>query len=189
MNRFTAYDRAERYAGRFDSLRKALLSAGPEGRVETTKKSSELVAGDVVRTHGMRVRLGEVKLSSVHPDDHNGIHYSVGEILNLEAVLAERFVPAGFIADGKWTVQANDLVSWVVEVDAELCNDCRRPITYDYSTESYRHLENPERGCFLIRAELPPRVLERDRVLREAKAKNERARLERLVDKEGVVGP
>lgn len=73
--------------------------------------------------------------------------------------------------------------------EIEPCNDCGRPTKYDYELERYRHLEEPERGCFLIRPEIPPRVLDRERVIREAKAKNERARLERLVDKEGVIGP
>lgn len=30
------------------------------------------------------------------------------------------------------------------------CNDCGRPIFYDYADEDYHHVDEPERGCFLI---------------------------------------
>lgn len=33
------------------------------------------------------------------------------------------------------------------------CNDCGRPIRYDGKAEVYRHLVEPERGCFLIAPE------------------------------------
>lgn len=34
------------------------------------------------------------------------------------------------------------------------CSDCGRPTFYDYVTEDYRHVSEPERGCFLIPAEV-----------------------------------
>jgi hypothetical protein len=42
----------------------------------------------------------------------------------------------------------------IVEDDVEECNDCGRPAFYDYEVEAYRHVEEPERGCFLIAAEI-----------------------------------
>lgn len=39
--------------------------------------------------------------------------------------------------------------------DDELkCGDCGRKIFYDEVADDYRHTEDPERGCFLIPAEL-----------------------------------
>lgn len=38
--------------------------------------------------------------------------------------------------------------------DELLCGDCERRIYYDYGQpERYRHLTEPERGCFLIPSE------------------------------------
>jgi hypothetical protein len=36
------------------------------------------------------------------------------------------------------------------------CADCGRRMAYDYRRESYRHLIEPRRGCFLIPAEAGP---------------------------------
>jgi hypothetical protein len=38
--------------------------------------------------------------------------------------------------------------------DEDHCNDCGRPIVWDEGRQDYRHAEEPERGCFLIAAEV-----------------------------------
>lgn len=43
-----------------------------------------------------------------------------------------------------------------------VCGDCNRPMYYSYADEAYHHDVNPERGCFLIPAEVVDRV-ERER--------------------------
>jgi hypothetical protein len=40
-------------------------------------------------------------------------------------------------------------------IEGAMCSDCDRPIYDDDGTGQYRHLIEPERGCFLIRAEEP----------------------------------
>jgi hypothetical protein len=42
-----------------------------------------------------------------------------------------------------------------IDADADQpCGDCGRPVYYDYERSDYRHRTEPERGCFLIRAEV-----------------------------------
>lgn len=37
--------------------------------------------------------------------------------------------------------------------DGEFCGDCSRATVWDEKMMQYRHLDEPERGCFLIRPE------------------------------------
>jgi hypothetical protein len=80
--------------------------------------SSELAVGDIVHTHGMRVRLDYQTCS-----DGTKFGYS-GTVLNLDEVLRDGHVPASFLLVWKrgsitrrdaWVVQGNDFVSWIVE--------------------------------------------------------------------------
>ena len=58
-------------------------------------------------------------------------------------------------------VRENDV--FTLEVDLDVgdgngeppleCPDCGRPTVYDDATETYRHIDEPERGCFLIAPE------------------------------------
>lgn len=77
---------------------------------------ADLVAGDVVHTEGMRVRLGEV----IRFDDPNGRPWRgsswSGVVLNLGEVLAAGNVPASFLPGGAWRVQSADWVEWAREV-------------------------------------------------------------------------
>lgn len=79
----------------------------------TTVKSSELRDGDVVLTHGMRVKLDRPVATQLGA---NGLVFTWdGLVLNQAEVLAEGFITRGFIPDGRWTVQGNDLATWAVE--------------------------------------------------------------------------
>ena len=85
--------------------------------MQQVKTTPELREGDVVREHGMRILIdGEPQLSKSHPG--NSTFYHRGLILNIDEVRAEGFIPAGWIEDGRWTVQGNDLARWGVEVQS-----------------------------------------------------------------------
>jgi hypothetical protein len=91
-----------------------------------TVKTGEIKVGDVVREHGMRVRIDSIK---TYEDRGLAACACRGTVLNLDEVLADKIVPASFLRterreDGKgwvtdrrdaWTVQGNDLASWRVE--------------------------------------------------------------------------
>lgn len=78
----------------------------------------ELQAGDVVLRYGMRVLLpGDGEVSHSHSLDGPGAPclWWDGEILNVDEVLADGFVPRGFMHDGRWTIQGNGLARWTIE--------------------------------------------------------------------------
>lgn len=96
----------------------------------TTKavKASDLKTGDIVLTHGLRVRLNEVKQAPAHDQQEDLIAeglspmvtWSVGTVLNAEEAVKDGF-PNGYLgtaADGTrtWQVQSNDRCPWAVEV-------------------------------------------------------------------------
>lgn len=94
-----------------------------------TVKTSEIHVGDVVRTHGMRVRIDRIKAY----EGSTGLPAAscTGTVLNLAEVLEEGYVPASFLRTRKsdgyaedrddfWNVQGNDLAMWQVEVPAEI---------------------------------------------------------------------
>ncbi len=90
-----------------------------------TVKTSELRVGDVVLTHGMRVRIDSIK--SYKGSTGLPAASCSGTVLNLAEVLEEGYVPASFLRTRKsegysedrddfWNVQGNDLATWQVEV-------------------------------------------------------------------------
>ncbi|NUL25957.1 hypothetical protein [Streptomyces lunaelactis] len=92
----------------------------------TVKDSSQLAQGDIVRTHGMRVRLDH-GASSERSD--RTVYSWVGTVLNLDEVRANGHVPMSFLRTEKWepakgwvtdrkdvwVVQGNEFVNWLVE--------------------------------------------------------------------------
>ncbi|MEU5978485.1 hypothetical protein [Streptomyces sp. NPDC047315] len=89
-----------------------------------TRKSSELRAGDIVRTYGMRVRLDALHCPPSGSGEHAVYSWS-GTVLNLAEVLHEEFVPPSYLRtwagrtvtrDDAWTVQGSDLRMHAVEV-------------------------------------------------------------------------
>jgi hypothetical protein len=93
-----------------DARRPAVL---PHMPLTLTVPTSQLSAGDVVRTHGMRVRLDSLR---EYRDRGSRVASWRGPVLNLPEVLAAGIVPASFVRDGMWTVQGSDLATWTVEV-------------------------------------------------------------------------
>lgn len=101
----------------------------------TTKLSSELVTGDIVLTHGMRVELLTKTAYPATPEaaalGHDTAYSHVGRVLNIAEVDAAGVVPiswrtedrpqfagtpnASEVPGDRWTVQGNDLVRWEVE--------------------------------------------------------------------------
>ncbi|MCX4677684.1 hypothetical protein OG413_20645 [Streptomyces sp. NBC_01433] len=95
----------------------------------TIKNTSELAAGDIVRTLGMRVRL-DSGLSRKLPGLTGRTAYVwTGTVLNLDEVRAGGPVPASFLRTRKyqpgegwvtdrydvWEVQGNERTEWFVE--------------------------------------------------------------------------
>jgi len=100
-----------------------LTDAGPAVELRHT---GELVEGDTVHLHGMRLRLGPV---TEHAGSHGPYWRSTGELLNVAEVEADAAAdPAGAAAfivgrmshdhPGTWTVQGNRLARWAVELPA-----------------------------------------------------------------------
>ena len=87
--------------------------------------SSELQVGDVLREHGMRVRIESVRQVpswGSNRDSYPLVTCAVGAVLNPEAVREAGIVPMSFLhceIDGHpefcWHVQGNDLATWYVE--------------------------------------------------------------------------
>lgn len=90
----------------------------------TVKDSSQLAQGDIVRTHGMRVRLDH---GASHQRPDRAVYSWVGTVLNLDEVRAEGHVPMSFLRTQKWesgwvtdredvwVVQGNEFANWLVE--------------------------------------------------------------------------
>ena len=86
-------------------------------------KSSELRVGDVVREHGMRVRVDSITVREGWGSHGMDVYCGAGTVLNLDGVLAAKIVPASFLCTEKWveghgwtidrrdawTVQGNDM--------------------------------------------------------------------------------
>ncbi|MFC9280914.1 hypothetical protein [Streptomyces collinus] len=101
----------------------------PQPRTEI-KDSSQLAEGDIVREHGMRVRLD--KLTTVERQGRTVYHWA-GTVLNMPEVREAKHVPLSFLRtqkweDGRgwvtdredyWAVQGNNLATWAVEVPAD----------------------------------------------------------------------
>ncbi|GAA5070485.1 hypothetical protein [Streptomyces similanensis] len=89
----------------------------------TKKKSSQLERGDIVHTHGMRVRLD--RLISRTGESECQVFAWQGTVLNLDEVLKAGHVPASFlrhwegpylVQNNRWSIQGNDLApAWTVE--------------------------------------------------------------------------
>ena len=92
--------------------------------------TGDIKVGDVVLTHGMRVRIDEIK---TYPGGEHGTVYTCpGTVLNLDEVREARIVPRSFLYNAArdsskdapgaredyWVVQGNNLARWTVEVRA-----------------------------------------------------------------------
>jgi len=89
--------------------------------------TGQLRAGDVVLTHGMRVRIDEI---DPYQSRHGDAWSCPGTVLNLAEVLAQKIVPPAFLTtekreDGRgwvtgrrdyWAIQRNELARWTVAV-------------------------------------------------------------------------
>ncbi|WP_031102417.1 hypothetical protein [Streptomyces sp. NRRL S-146] len=92
----------------------------------TVKDSSQLAKGDIVLTHGMRVRLD---FGASHKRSDCTVYAWTGTVLNRDKVREEGHVPMSFlrtwrwqpgmgcVTDRKdvWVVQGNELAEWIVE--------------------------------------------------------------------------
>jgi hypothetical protein len=108
----------------------------PAGSRYVHVATPDLRAGDIVLTHGMRVRLDT--LAGTHPTGHpEHAHRTVyawhGTVTNPDDVRREGLVPLAWWRDG-WTVQGNHLASWLVIRDdaAEVDAVTDRPTLADY---------------------------------------------------------
>lgn len=83
-----------------------------------TKKTSELVVGDVVNVAGMRCLIESDLIASLAHPAASGCKWTRALVLNREEVSANS-VPFGWTreSDGshRWTIQGNDLARWDVE--------------------------------------------------------------------------
>lgn len=84
------------------------------------RSTDQLVEGDVVWTHGMRLVLGPVdsRVRECGSAGERRVYWSVGRITNPAEVRKAGVVPHSWVKDGTWTVQGNDLAVWCVEVTA-----------------------------------------------------------------------
>lgn len=90
----------------------------------TNLPTTELHTGDVVLTHGMRVRLGERNERQYSRDDLPVVWFA-GTVENVEDVRAAGIVPVSWLIDWSgageivrrdaWTIQGNALARWTVE--------------------------------------------------------------------------
>lgn len=100
-----------------------------------TLKASQLRAGNIVRTHGMRVLLDHDVQSADRGGDYGPVFWCRGLVLNIAELSEsdsdtdqwlgrmtreyktwpERHVPTG---EHRWTIQSNDLyIGWPVEIE------------------------------------------------------------------------
>lgn len=106
-----------------------------EGKTNKIVDTTELRAGDVVLTHGMRLLLtGDPQVT---PGAYGGVYGWTGLVTNLEEVKAAGIVPVGWLypdkwgagenggwgkdwaAEPSWRVQGNSLATWIIERKAE----------------------------------------------------------------------
>lgn len=111
-------------------------------RVTERVPTSEIQPGDLVLTHGMRVR---VSAPRTYTDRDVTVYAFPGKVENLADVLAGGFILRSFLSEsrwingegwrteltGAWTIQGNDLARWVVERGAGPCpcndrDECER---------------------------------------------------------------
>lgn len=98
-----------------------------QARPETqTVNTGELRPGDVVLTHGMRVRIDDVREYATGPGERAWT--CQGTVLNVADVIAQRIIPPSFletygysdefhvIRRDAWTVQGNTRAHWIVEL-------------------------------------------------------------------------
>lgn len=84
----------------------------------TVKDSSQLTKGDVVLTHGMRVRLDE---GTTRKDSGRIVYAWSGTVLNLDEVRQQGHVPISWLRASKGgisdrgLIQGNYLANWLVE--------------------------------------------------------------------------
>jgi hypothetical protein len=85
--------------------------------------TSKLRSGDLVQTHGMNVRLGEL---TQYTDNGREVYHFTGQVENLDDVLADGRIPRSFLSEprwvdgkgweydvtGRWDIQGNDLATW-----------------------------------------------------------------------------
>lgn len=96
-----------------------------------TVKSSEIQVGDVVREHGMRVRIDEIHTYPSGRESYPTVYACQGTVLNLDEVREAGIVPMSFLCTDyrwvageghvparrdHWNVQGNDLARWLVEI-------------------------------------------------------------------------
>jgi len=114
--------RVEREDGANDAP--ALVDLRP-ATTTVSKTSGELRAGDIVRVHGMRVRLDEPNPPHSTNTDDDVVHSWTGTVLNLADVHAAGHVPRLFLQrwaglsllrEDAWTVQGTNAVRRDVEV-------------------------------------------------------------------------
>lgn len=100
------------------------VQAAPAVRLNLN--THELRVGDIVHEYGMRIRLDNPPTITKR---ERTVYAWVGDILNLDEVIAAGVVPKAFLGDSewvdgegwvwkqhnRWTVQGNDLATWLVE--------------------------------------------------------------------------
>lgn len=138
----------------------------PERQAPTVSVvSSALRPGHIVREHGMRVRIDEVRpyaSSSSSRDAYPTAYSCPGTVLNVAQVREAGIVPLGFLAcsvhpGGRcWHVQGNDLARWAVERHATDCRECRQIIETctcgSQLCEGWRHMARESHWCVAAQA-------------------------------------
>lgn len=95
----------------------------------TSSTTNNLVPGDVVLAHGMRIRVDDVR-SFVPLGERDRVFSCPGTVLNIDEVLEQRVVPAsmlqafGYVDDegfapvrrDAWTIQGTAATAWIVEL-------------------------------------------------------------------------
>lgn len=73
--------------------------------------TDQLQPGDLVLSHGMRIRLGE---RNEYAGSYGGTAWWFpGTVENMSEVYQPDHVTAGLLkADGQWTIQGNELATW-----------------------------------------------------------------------------
>lgn len=101
----------------------AKLTDNPAGKtIVRCVTTSQLAVGDIVLSHGMRVRLDERNVYGEAYGNLEPVYAFVGTVLNMDEVRADRLVPLSFLRhsarpgrDDVWIVQGNELAIWIIE--------------------------------------------------------------------------